>query len=481
MSKMLAGRTIVLGITGGIAAFKAAALCSRLVKLGAEVRVIMTEGATKFIAPLTLQTLSRHPVATDVFDEHDASRVQHIDIADSADLVVVAPATANIIAKMAHGLADDMLSTTLLATTAPVLVAPAMNVHMLQHPAVVDNLNVLAARGVRFVEAGTGQLACGYVGKGRLAEPDEIAGAVVELLRGGRPLAERRVLVTAGGTVERFDPVRYMTNDSSGKMGFALAEAARDWGADVTLVCARTDSPPPPGVRVVRVESAEEMRDAVMSRLPELDAVVKAAAVADYRPAVRHPSKMKKEGAETLTLELVKTPDILQQVGEWKRARAAAGGKVPFVVGFAAETNDVERHALEKLARKGSDLIAANDVSAEGAGFGSDTNIVNVYGAEGLVEAIPQAAKRSVAERLWRQVALRAGWGWTGPGSGGTAVAAEESVRGQDIRVDSASAAAAKAASTDDGRTSDTGIAAANEGQRSSGVGNADADEVGLE
>ncbi|MBB6735897.1 bifunctional phosphopantothenoylcysteine decarboxylase/phosphopantothenate--cysteine ligase CoaBC [Cohnella zeiphila] len=419
MDKTLTGRTIVLGITGGIAAFKAAALCSKLVKLGAEVRVIMTEGATKFIAPLTLQTLSRHPVATDVFDEHDASRVQHIDLADSADLVVVAPATANIIAKMAHGLADDMLSTTLLAATAPVLVAPAMNVHMLQHPAVVHNLNVLAARGVRFVEAGTGQLACGYVGKGRLAEPDEIAGAVVELLRGDRPMAGRRVLVTAGGTVERLDPVRYITNDSSGKMGFALAETARDWGADVTLVCARTDGPPPAGVRVVRAESAEEMRDAVMSRLPELDAVVKAAAVADYRPAVRHPSKMKK-GSETLTLELVKTPDILQQIGEWKRTREP-GGKAPFVVGFAAETDDVERHAMEKLARKGCDLIAANDVSAEGAGFGADTNIVNVYGAEGLVEAIPQSAKRSVAERLWRLVALRAGWDWTGPGASAAA------------------------------------------------------------
>jgi len=412
MDKTLAGRTIVLGITGGIAAYKAAALCSRLVKLGAEVRVIMTEGATKFIAPLTLQTLSRHPVATDVFDERDASRVQHIDLADSADLVVVAPATANIIAKMAHGLADDMLSTTLLATTAPVLVAPAMNVHMLQHPAVADNLNVLAARGVRFVEAGTGQLACGYVGKGRLAEPDEIAGAVVELLRGDRPLSGRRVLVTAGGTVERLDPVRYITNDSSGKMGFALAETARDWGADVTLVVARTDGPPPPGVRVVRVESAEEMHGAVMGRLPELDAVVKAAAVADYRPALRLPGKMKK-GADRLTLELVRTPDILQEIGEWRRRQ---GAKSPFVVGFAAETDDVERHALDKLARKGCDLIAANDVSAEGAGFGSDTNIVNVYGAEGLVEAIPRAAKRSVAERLWRLVALRAGWGWSGPG-----------------------------------------------------------------
>lgn len=412
MGQSLAGRTVVLGITGGIAAYKAATLCSRLVSLGAEVRVIMTEGATKFIAPLTLQTLSRHPVATDVFDEHDASRVQHIDLADSADLVVVAPATANILAKMAHGLADDMLSTTLLATTAPVLVAPAMNVHMLEHPAVAANLALLADRGVRFVESGTGQLACGYVGKGRLAEPDEIVLAIVELLSGKKPLAGKRVLITAGGTVERLDPVRYITNDSSGKMGFALAEAARDQGADVTLVCARTDGPPPAGVRVVKAESAEEMRAAVLARLPEADAVVKAAAVADYRPAVRHGSKMKK-GPDRLTLELERTPDILQAIGDWKREAeegGAARSSLPFVVGFAAETDDVERNALDKLARKRCDLIVANDVSSEGAGFGIDTNIVSVYGAEGLVEALPLQSKRAVAERLWKLVRERAGW-----------------------------------------------------------------------
>lgn len=416
MGKRLEGRRVVLGITGGIAAYKAAALCSLLVKMGADVRVIMTEGATKFIAPLTLQTLSRHPVATDVFDEHDASRVQHIDLADSADLVIVAPATANIIAKMAHGIADDMLSTTLLATTAPVLVAPAMNVHMLAHPAVEANLAVLAGRGVRFVESGTGQLACGYVGKGRLAEPDEIAEAACQLLSGNRPLEGKRVLVTAGGTVERLDPVRYITNDSSGKMGFAIAEAARDQGADVTLVCARTDGPPPAGVRLVSVTSAEEMLEAVMSRLPEADAVVKAAAVADYRPAVQHESKMKKGSSERLTLELVRTPDILQAIGEWRRKEGAAAGLRPFVVGFAAETDDVERNAVDKLNRKGCDLIVANDVTREGAGFGTDTNVVNIYGAEGLVEAMPLQAKRAVAERLWAIVRERAGWT---PGSGG--------------------------------------------------------------
>ncbi|MFC5703434.1 bifunctional phosphopantothenoylcysteine decarboxylase/phosphopantothenate--cysteine ligase CoaBC [Cohnella faecalis] len=397
MVKPLEGKTILLGITGGIAAYKAATLCSRLVSLGASVRVIMTEGATKFIAPLTLQSLSRHAVATDVFDERDPSIVQHIDWADSADLAVVAPATANAIAKLANGIADDMLSTTLLAITAPIVVAPAMNVHMWEHPAVIENVNKLASRGVRFVEPGTGQLACGYVGKGRLAEPEEIAASIVGFLARPKPLAEKRVLITAGGTIERIDPVRYVTNDSSGKMGYAFAEAARELGAEVTLVCARTDGPPPGGVAVVTAESAEEMLEAVMSRLTESDYIVKAAAVADYRPLHRFDAKIKKS-ADTLTLELVKNPDILQTIGEWKAARPA--GSRPYVIGFAAETNDLEKHALDKLHRKKCDLIVANDVSAVGAGFGSETNIVSVYGAEGLVENIPQTAKRLVAERV---------------------------------------------------------------------------------
>jgi phosphopantothenoylcysteine decarboxylase/phosphopantothenate--cysteine ligase len=404
--KPLSGKTIVLGISGGIAAYKGAALCSRLVSMGASVRVIMTEGATKFITPLTLQTLSRHPVATDVFDERDASIVQHIDWADAADAVVVAPATANVIGKMAGGIADDMLTTTLLATTAPVIVAPAMNVHMWEHPAVIENVLKLASRGVRFVEPGTGQLACGYVGKGRLAEPDEIAEAVAALLTRPRLLAGRKVLITAGGTVERIDPVRYITNDSSGKMGFALAEAARDYGAEVTLVCARTDSPPPGGITVVRAESAAEMFEAVTGRLGFVDAIVKAAAVADYRPANRQESKMKKT-EESLSLALVRNPDILQAIGDWKTSNPQ--GKSPFTIGFAAETGDPGKYAMDKLARKKCDLIAANDVSRVGAGFGSETNIVSVYGPEGLVEHIPQSAKRAVAERLWQLAAERMG------------------------------------------------------------------------
>ncbi len=402
--KPLAGKTIVLGVTGGIAAYKAATLCSRLVSWGASVRVIMTEGAARFITPLTMQTLSRHPVATDVFDERDASVVQHIDWADAADLVVVAPATANIIGKMAGGIADDMLSTTLLAATAPIVVAPAMNVHMWEHPAVVENVRKLASRGVRFVEPGTGQLACGYVGKGRLAEPDEIAEAVLHLLTGPRPLAGRKVLITAGGTMERIDPVRYITNDSSGKMGFALAEAARDFGAEVTLVSARTEGSPPGGVEVVRVESAAEMYEQVMRRLGTVDAVVKAAAVADYRPVQTLDTKMKKNAA-SFTLELVRNPDILQAIGEWKAAHPER--RAPFTIGFAAETENLESYAMDKLRRKKCDLIAANDVTRSGAGFGSDTNIVSVYSPEGLVEHIPLSAKRRVAERIWQLAAER--------------------------------------------------------------------------
>jgi phosphopantothenoylcysteine decarboxylase / phosphopantothenate---cysteine ligase len=402
--KPLAGKTVVLGISGGIAAYKGAALCSRLVSLGASVRVVMTEGAAKFITPLTLQTLSRHPVATDIFDERDASIVQHIDWADAADVVVVAPATANIIGKMAGGIADDMLSTMLLATTAPVVVAPAMNVHMWEHPAVIENVTKLASRGVRFVEPGTGQLACGYVGKGRLAEPDEIAEAVAALLAGPKPLAGRKVLVTAGGTVERIDPVRYITNDSSGKMGFALAEAARDFGAEVTLVCARADEKPPGGVELVRVESADDMYEAVIRRLGDVDAIVKAAAVADYRPLHRADKKIKKH-ADSMSLELVKNPDILQAIGEWKTAYS--GERMPFVIGFAAETGDMDKFAMDKLQRKKCDLIVANDVSQSGAGFAADTNIVTIYGAEGLVENIPLSAKRTVAERIWQLAAER--------------------------------------------------------------------------
>ncbi|XEC96976.1 bifunctional phosphopantothenoylcysteine decarboxylase/phosphopantothenate--cysteine ligase CoaBC [Paenibacillus tarimensis] len=397
---MINGKTILLGIAGGIAAYKAAAICSKLAQAGANVRVIMTESAVKFVTPLTLQTLSRNRVYTDTFDEQDPAVVSHIDAADSADLVVIAPATANIIAKMAHGIADDMLSTTLLATTAPILVAPAMNVHMYQHPAVVHNIQMLASRGVRFIEPGTGQLACGYVGKGRLAEPEEIVQAVTGFLEGSKLLAGKRVLVTAGGTIERIDPVRYLTNDSSGKMGFAIAEAARDMGASVTVVAGRTAVQPPGGVETVRTVSASDMLAAVLSRFDEADIVVKSAAVADYRPVITHGQKLKKSG-ERLTVELEKTTDILETVGARKQGQ--------FLVGFAAETEQLERYAMDKLRRKNCDLVIGNDVTAECAGFHSDTNIVQVFDRDGLVDSWPQLSKREVGDRLMHLIAQRMG------------------------------------------------------------------------
>ncbi|CAM4285200.1 phosphopantothenoylcysteine decarboxylase/phosphopantothenate--cysteine ligase [Paenibacillus endophyticus] len=395
---MLKGKTIILGITGGIAAYKGAALCSKLVQAGAIVHVIMTESATKFITPLTLQTLSRNTVHIDTFDERDPAVVSHIHLADHADLIVIAPATANAIAKLAGGHADDMLSTTLLAATSPVLIAPAMNVHMYEHPAVVSNLELLAARGVMFVEPGTGQLACGYVAKGRLAEPEDIVAAIGSWFSRGAKLKGKRVLVTAGGTMERLDPVRFLTNDSSGKMGFAIAEAAQLMGADVTLIAGRTTAAVPSGVNVIRVESAQEMLEAVTGRFADMDIVIKAAAVADYRAAQISGQKLKKTG-EKLVLELERTVDILETLGQRKQHQ--------FLVGFAAETDQVERYAMDKLRRKNCDLIVANDVAKDGAGFNGDTNIVQVYSSEGLVDSMPLLSKREVATRLLELIEAR--------------------------------------------------------------------------
>ncbi|MCT1397630.1 bifunctional phosphopantothenoylcysteine decarboxylase/phosphopantothenate--cysteine ligase CoaBC [Paenibacillus sp. p3-SID867] len=404
---MLNGKVIVLGVTGGIAAYKAATLCSRLVQRGADVHVIMTESAKQFIPELTLQTLTKNPVYSDTFDERDPSVVSHIHLADLADLVLIAPATANVIGKMAHGLADDMLTTTLLATTAPVMISPAMNVHMYTHPAVMANMETLVSRGVSMIEPGEGLLACGYVGKGRMEEPDTIVDVVERFFRdrGAQPVAlnedkassstdilhGKKVVVTAGGTIERIDPVRYITNDSSGKMGFAIAKAAKQLGADVHLIAAHTDEAPPEGIKVERVESAQDMYDAVQREFADSDIVVKAAAVADYRPAEVATSKIKKRG-ETMTLDLVKTTDILESLGRQKTSQ--------FLIGFAAETDTVEQFAREKLKRKNCDLIVANDVTQAGAGFGTDTNSVHIFDAEGLVLQLPVMSKEEVAQRL---------------------------------------------------------------------------------
>ncbi|WP_055107586.1 bifunctional phosphopantothenoylcysteine decarboxylase/phosphopantothenate--cysteine ligase CoaBC [Paenibacillus ihumii] len=403
---MLTGKKVLLGVTGGIAAFKAASLCSKLVQQGAEVRVIMTESATRFVTELTLQALSKHPVYTDTFDEKNPQVIAHIDLADWADLVLIAPATANIIAKMAVGLGDDMLSTTLLATEAKIMLAPAMNVHMYTHPTVTRNLAELAARGVLMIEPGSGQLACGYTGKGRMEEPENIVAAVEAYFArreraAQRPLTSRKVVVTAGGTIERLDPVRYITNDSSGKMGFAIAKAALDLGAEVTLVMGRTDAAPPiyrEGLSLVRVESAQDMYEAVQGLWADTDILVKAAAVADYRPKQAAERKIKKSG-DSMTLELVKNIDILEALGRNKTKQ--------FLIGFAAETDHLEEHAMDKLRRKNCDLLVANDVTAEGAGFGTDTNIVHVYDANGLVLSIPRAPKEEIGLAILELVAAR--------------------------------------------------------------------------
>lgn len=387
------GKRIVVGITGGIAAYKAASLVSTLTKLEADVRVIMTESATRFITPLTLQTLSRHHVAVDTFDERDPAVVSHIDLADDADLFVIAPATANLLGKLAHGLGDDMLTTTLLATRAPVLIAPAMNVHMFENPIVQENISKLKRLGYHFIDPGEGQLACGYVGRGRMAEPEEIVERIQRMLtEPAADLTGQCVIVTAGPTREPMDPVRFFTNRSSGKMGYALAEAARDAGAEVVLISGPVSLETPQGVRRVNVNTADEMLHAVLQDLPRANVVIKAAAVADYRPVEVADHKIKKTGEE-IVVRLERTPDIAEEVGRRKQPHQ-------LLVGFAAETEQVATYAQDKLKRKNMDLIVANDVTQPGAGFEGDTNIVTVYDKEGEVLRLPVLSKREVARRL---------------------------------------------------------------------------------
>ena len=390
---MLSGRHVVMGVTGGIAAYKACEVVSRLKKLGAEVDVIMTHNATKLVAPLTFETLSARPVCVDTFARTESWDVRHISLAQKADVMLVAPATANLMAKLACGIADDMLTTTLLATKAPILLAPAMNTGMWTAEATQQNLRTLLARGVRTVGPDSGHLACGDSGAGRMSEPEAIVQAVCDLLCRTRDMEGLRVLVTAGPTVERIDPVRYLTNDSSGKMGYALAQAARDRGARVTLLTGPVHITPPQGVSVVPVTSTQSLYDAMLARCGQQDIIVQAAAPADYR--VEHPAaqKLKKRAGEPLTLTLVENPDIAKAVGERKQS-----GQV--LVGFAAETQNVLENARGKLLSKHLDLIVANDVTAEGAGFGTDTNIVTLI-SHGGTETLPLMSKREVAHRIW--------------------------------------------------------------------------------
>ncbi|GAB1778156.1 bifunctional phosphopantothenoylcysteine decarboxylase/phosphopantothenate--cysteine ligase CoaBC [Priestia megaterium] len=393
------GKRILLCVSGGIAVYKAAALTSKLVQAGAEVKVMMTASACEFVTPLTFQALSRNPVYTDTFDEKDPSVIAHIDLADWPDLILVAPATANMIGKIANGLADDMISTTLLAATAPVWIAPAMNVHMYDHPAVKKNMSTLSSFGYSFVEPGEGYLACGYVGKGRLEEPETIVSLIGSYFSQAshtqKILEGVNVLVTAGPTVERIDPVRFFTNRSTGKMGYALAEQAAKLGASVTLVTGPTNLEYPKGVQVVQIESAQQMLEAVMQRYHEADVVIKSAAVADYRPKHVFDQKMKKQPGEAV-LELERTTDILRTLGERKEHQ--------LLVGFAAETEQVDEYAQKKLASKNLDMIVANNVMTEGAGFGTDTNIVTLYKRSGESKELPILSKHDVATEVLKEV-----------------------------------------------------------------------------
>jgi phosphopantothenoylcysteine decarboxylase / phosphopantothenate---cysteine ligase len=381
---------IALGVTGGIGAYKAVEVARGLQKRGHDVVAIMTMSATKFVGPITFEAITRRRVITDQFEPGANSDIEHIALASSIDLLLIAPATANVIGKLANGIADDFLTTLYTATRAPVLIAPAMNTQMFEHVAIRKNLDTLAARGVGFVEPGEGYLACGWIGKGRLAEPDEIVEAAERALRRDGPLKGKRVLVTAGPTFEDIDPVRFIGNRSSGRMGFAIAAEAARRGAQVTVVAGPT-SVAPPAVDVVRVRSAVEMHRAVVERSEGTDVVVMAAAVADYMPKERAGEKIAKTG-DTLTVVLEKTPDILADLGK----RRLASGRGPLLVGFAAETHDVVARATDKLRRKHADLIVANDVARADAGFDVETNEVTIIGAHGS-EHLPLQAKTAVA------------------------------------------------------------------------------------
>ena len=402
MTSSLEGKNVVLGVTGGIAAYKACELTSRLRKAGAQVYVVMTHHACEFVSPLTFETLSNHPAVADTFQRPATWEVEHIALAKRADVFVIAPATANILAKMAHGIADDMLSTTVLATRAPVLVAPAMNTGMWENAATQENVETLRRRGVRFIGPEGGFLACGDSGAGRMSEPAAIFDAIADALSPRRDMEGLHVLVTAGPTQEKIDPVRYISNRSSGKMGYAIAEAAQRRGARVTLISGPTSLVSPQGVEKVSILSTQDLYEAMLERCPSADIIIQAAAPADFTPALAADQKIKKQGDGGLTLTLRQTPDVAAQVGRLKKPGQT-------LVGFAAETNDVLSNAQGKLEKKNLDMIVANDVTAPGAGFDVDTNIVTFVTRSGL-ETLPCLPKRQVADELLdRAMKLRKG------------------------------------------------------------------------
>ncbi|BET58725.1 bifunctional phosphopantothenoylcysteine decarboxylase/phosphopantothenate--cysteine ligase CoaBC [Geobacter sp. 60473] len=392
---MLKGKEIVLGVCGGIAVYKAVELVRLLTGAGANVHVIMTRSATEFVAPLTFQTLTSNPVHTELFNLIAEREIGHISLADRADLFIIAPATANVIGKIAHGIADDMLTTTVMATRSPVLIAPAMNCNMYRNPLYQENEARLRRHGYLFADPVRGMLACGWEGEGKLQSPEIIFEEAVTALA-PKDLAGEHLLVTAGPTQEEIDPVRFVSNHSSGKMGYAIARVARRRGAEVTLVSGPTCLDAPWGVETVRVASAVEMRAAVMAALPTATVVIKAAAVADYRPVVRATGKIKKN-ADSLVIELEKNPDILAELGGIKGER--------LLVGFAAETADLLENARKKLVAKNVDMMVANDVSLEGAGFHGDTNIARLLYRDGTSEELPLMTKDDMAALILDRVA----------------------------------------------------------------------------
>ncbi len=396
----LRGRFIVLGVTGSIAAYKSVELARRLTQAGATVQVVMSRSATEFVRPLTFQALTYRPVEVEMFQIQDERAAGHIAMGRQADVVVIAPATAHVLARLANGFSDDLIATTVLATDAPIVLAPAMETHMWQNAATRANVATLRQRGARIVEPESGPLASGDIGPGRLASLERIEAAVVEALTASQALAGRRVVVTAGPTLEPIDPVRFVSNRSSGKMGYAIAAAAADAGAEVFLVSGPTALRAPAGTQLVPIETAEQLRDAVLGLLPNADAVVMAAAVADYRPIETRERKIKKRDAgKEMTLRLTENPDILKAIVAARRAGA-------IVVGFKAETGDATAEAGRMLREKKLDLVVANDVSDPGSAFGSDTDRVTFVSADGA-EALPLLAKTEVARRLVAKLAER--------------------------------------------------------------------------
>lgn len=389
-------KRVMLVVTGGIAVYKACDLASKLTQKGADVKVVMTEDAMKFVPPLTFQALTRNEVYYDTFIENDPSKIAHIDVADWAEIAIIAPATANVIGKLANGIADDMVTTTLLATRAEKYVAPAMNVHMYENEIVQQNMRKLHALGYHFIEPGAGYLACGYVGKGRLEEPITIIETIASHEKQDHLFTGKKILVSAGPTREAIDPVRFFTNHSSGKMGFAIAEQAAKLGAEVTLVTGPVQlSVTHPNIQRIDVTTAEEMYEAIWQHYNAVDIVVKAAAVADYRPKETYTDKMKKQKGD-LMIEMERTKDILQSLGEKKQQQ--------FLVGFAAETKKPLEYGADKLVKKNLDAIVINNVAQDGAGFGADTNIVTYMNKKREKKHIPLATKEEIAEQIWQLI-----------------------------------------------------------------------------